>query len=283
MEGILSIQSSVAYGHAGNSAAVFPLQRLGFEVWPVMTVLFSNHTGYGSWGGRSVDIEWVREVIQGIEERGAFATCRAVLSGYLGAPESGQVVLDAVERVRRASIDSIYTCDPVMGDQGRGFFVRAGIPEFFRDRAVPAAHIVTPNQFELAYLAGRSISNLAEAVEAASLIRKSGPEIVVVTSLELPGERDTLGILAHTAEASWLVQTPRLPLDMHGTGDAFTALYLASYLKQRDARSSLEHASSAMYGLVAATHRADSHELLLIEAQDQLVSPGRIFAATQVV
>lgn len=282
MEGILSIQSSVAYGHAGNSAAVFPLQRLGFEVWPVMTVLFSNHTGYGSWRGRPVDIEWVREVIQGIEERGAFAGCRAVLSGYLGAPESGQVVLDAVERVRRANAETIYTCDPVMGDQGRGFFVRPGIPEFFRDRAVPAAHIVTPNQFELAYLADRPIGDLAAAVQAASLIRKSGPEIVVVTSLELPGDDATLGILAHTAQASWLVQTPRLPVDMNGTGDAFTALYLASYLKSRDARSSLEHASSAMYGLVAATHRAGSRELLLIEAQDELVSPGRMFTATQV-
>src|SRR3712207_9283152 len=79
-DGILSIQSAVAYGHVGNSAAVFPLQRLGFEVWPVNTVLFSNHTGYGAWRGRVVELAWVEEIIEGIRDRGALpARCRAVL------------------------------------------------------------------------------------------------------------------------------------------------------------------------------------------------------------
>src|SRR3546814_16433861 len=52
---ILSIQSAVAYGHVGNSAAVFPLQRIGVEVLPVYTVNFSNHTGYGAWRGPLID------------------------------------------------------------------------------------------------------------------------------------------------------------------------------------------------------------------------------------
>lgn len=279
MEGIISIQSSVAYGHVGNSAAVFPLQRLGFEVWPVMTVLFSNHTGYGTWRGRPVAIDWVREVIDGIEERGALGRCQAVLSGYLGAPESGDVVLDALDRVRRARGNALWACDPVMGDADRGFFVKPGIPEFFKHQAVPRADIITPNQFELSYLAGREIVGIADARRAAAEVRATGPAIVVVTSLELPGEPDMLGVLADTAQGSWLVRTPRVPVVLNGTGDAFTALYLGFYLRSGDPRRALEQASSAMFALVELTHREASRELLLVAGQDMLADPARMFGA----
>src|SRR5690348_7402137 len=121
---ILSIQSSVAYGHVGNSAAVFPLQRLGIEVWPVITVHFSNHTGYGQWRGPLLAADDLREVLTGIEERGVLGRCEAVLSGYQGAEDVGAVVLDAVQRVKAANGNAVYCCDPVMGDTGRGFFVR---------------------------------------------------------------------------------------------------------------------------------------------------------------
>ena len=125
---ILSIQSHVAYGHAGNSAAVFPLQRLGHDVYPVLTVTFSNHTGYGETRGPLIAPDDVREVINGVEDRGAFPTIDAVLSGYQGAEAVGEVILDAVARVKAANPAAVYCCDPVMGDVGRGFFVRAGHP-----------------------------------------------------------------------------------------------------------------------------------------------------------
>lgn len=278
-DGILSIQSAVTYGHVGNSAAVFPLQRLGFEVWPVNTVLFSNHTGYGAWRGRGVALDWVEELIEGVAERGAIPRTRAVLSGYLGDPSLGAAVLRAVARVRAERADMLYACDPVMGDEGRGFFVRPGIPEFFRDHAVPAADIVTPNQFELAWLAGRSIASLDEAVEAAAAVRATGPRIVVCTSLDLGHE---LGILAHSAEASWLCRTPRLPISLNGTGDAFTALFLGYWLRAGTLDAALSHAVSAMYALVEATYRAGSRELELIAAQDQLLTPAATFAAVRV-
>ena len=164
---ILSIQSSVAYGHVGNSAAVFPLQRLGHEVWPVLTVHFSNHTGYGEWRGPLLAPDDVREVIRGIEDRGVLGQADAVLSGYQGDPAVGAVILDAVARVKELNPDAVYCCDPVMGDVGRGMFVRPGIPEYMRDTVVPQADIITPNQFELDFLAGRSTGTLAEVLDAA--------------------------------------------------------------------------------------------------------------------
>ena len=151
---ILSIQSLVAYGHAGNSAALFPLQRLGKVVWPVMTVHFSNHTGYGDWKGPLLTSGDVADVIEGVGNRGALERCEAVLSGYQGAEDVGAVILDAVAKVKAANASAIYCCDPVMGDVGRGMFVRPGIPEFMRDQVVPAADVITPNHFELDFLAG---------------------------------------------------------------------------------------------------------------------------------
>ena len=180
---ILSIQSHVAYGHVGNASAVFPMQRLGVEVWPIHTVQFSNHTGYGAWKGRVFDGPAIEELVQGIAERGALPGCDGVLSGYMGSADIGNAILSAVERVRAANPDALYCCDPVIGDVGRGVFVGPGVPEFMRDRAVPAADIVTPNQFELDYLSGVKTVALAEVKEAVSAIQLMGPRVVLVTSL----------------------------------------------------------------------------------------------------
>src|ERR1700712_5412585 len=157
---ILSIQSSVAYGHVGNSAATFPLMRMGVEVWPVITVHFSNNTGYESWRGPMLSADDVREVVRGIDERGVLAQCDAVLSGYQGAADMGGAVLDAVALVRARNPAAVYCCDPVLGDVGRGFFVAPGLPELMRDTVVPQARVITPNQFELEFLTGRRTRTL---------------------------------------------------------------------------------------------------------------------------
>jgi pyridoxine kinase len=191
---ILSIQSSVAYGHAGNSAATFPLQRLGHEVWPVLTVHFSNHTGYGAWRGQVFDPSMVADVLRGIEERGVLGSADVVLTGYQGSPGVAEVVLDAVARVRELNPDAVYCCDPVMGDVGRGMYVQPGIPELIRDRVVPAADVVTPNAFELAYLAGTGgdpesavpadVTTQDRLLAAVGRVRAMGPRTVLVTSIE---------------------------------------------------------------------------------------------------
>ena len=279
-DGIISIQSHVSYGHVGNSAAVFPLQRLGHEVWPVNTVLFSNHTGYGAWRGQVLPVAMVREVLGGVEERGGFDRAKAVLSGYLGSAELGQAVLETVSLVQARRPDALYVCDPVMGDVDRGFFVTEGIPAFFKHEAVPRAGIVTPNQFELAFLAGRELVSLADVLEAARIVRAMGPRLVMVTSLELGERPGELGVLAETSAGTWVVWTPRLDIQLNGTGDAFTALTLAFWLATGgDAAATLEAAASAMFGLVEATLAAGERELVLVAAQSRLADPPRRFQA----
>ena len=278
---ILSIQSAVAYGHVGNSAAVFPLQRLGHEVWPVDTVQLSNHTGYGGSRGRAWDAETLAEVIRGIRERGAFQRCDAVLSGYLGEAALGEVVLAAAAQVKAANPAAIYCCDPVIGDDHSGVFVRPGLVEFFRDRALPAADIITPNRFELALLAGAAVASLPDALAAAAALRRRGPRLVLATSLA-GTTADEIAMLAAGDDSAWLVATPRLPLVANGAGDLAAALFLGYWLRRRDAASALGDAASAIYAVIDATWRSGEAELQVVAAQDTLVSPPRRFTAQRV-
>jgi pyridoxine kinase len=277
---ILSIQSAVAYGHVGNSAAVFPLQRLGFEVWPVDTVQFSNHTGYGAWRGRAWDAETLASVIAGIGERGGFAECDAVLSGYLGELPLGETVLGAVAAVRAANPAALYCCDPVIGDDHQGSFVRPGIAHFFRDRALRQADIATPNRFELAFLAGRGVESAADALAAAASLRQQGPRLVLATSL--PAGADEIAMLALGDAGGFWIATPRLPIVANGAGDLAAALFLGYYLRTRDAAAALGAMASAVYAVIEATARSGDAELAIIAAQEALVAPPRRFAPQQI-
>jgi pyridoxine kinase len=279
---ILSIQSSVAYGHVGNSAAVFPLQRLGHEVWPVLTVHFSNHTGYGAWRGPLLAAEDVQEVIAGIGDRGVLGEADAVLSGYQGDPAVGGIILDAVAKVKELNPDAVYCCDPVMGDVGRGMFVRPGIPEFMRDTVVPQADIVTPNHFELDFLAGRSTSTLAEILDAVDEVRDRGPRDVLVTSVihgDVPEGR--LDVIAVSDAGAWAVETPLLPITPNGCGDVTAALYLAHLRTTGSAADALARTTSSVFAILEETISAGTREIQLVAAQDAIADPPLTFEVRQ--
>jgi pyridoxine kinase len=271
---ILSIQSSVAYGHVGNSAAVFPLQRLGHEVWPVNTVHFSNHTGYGEWRGPLLAATDVADVITGIGERGVFGQVDAVLSGYQGDPAVGAVILDAVGKVKAANPGAVYCCDPVLGDVGRGMFVRPGIPEFMRDTVVPAADIITPNHFELDYLAGASTTTVAEVLDAVDAVRAGGPRDVLVTSVlhdDVPA--GSLDLVAVSDAGAWAVTTPLLPITPNGCGDVTSALYLAHLRSTGSPATALLRTASTVFAVLEATIAAGTREIQLVAAQDSIAEP----------
>ncbi len=280
MATILSIQSWVAYGHVGNAAAVFPLERLGHEVWPIHTVQFSNHPGYGGFKGKIFDAAHVAELVAGLAERGLFARCDAVLSGYLGEAGTGDAVLDAVARMRTANPKGLFCCDPVMGDDKSGFFVRPGIPDFFRTRAIPAADIVTPNRFELEYLTDTRIGSLADSVRAARLVQARGPAIVAVTGLTAPVvDPGHIGVLAVVSDAAWLVVTPELGFDPapNGTGDLFAALFLGHLLAGQEPEGALGRAVSALFAALESAAAQGLREMPLTRIQDRLVRPDRLF------
>ena len=275
---ILSIQSHVAYGHVGNSVAVFALQRIGIEAWPIHTVQFSNHTGYGAWTGRVFEAAMITELVRGIAERGVLGRCDGVLSGYMGSAEIGDAVLDAVAQVKRANPAARHCCDPVIGDVGRGVFVQPGIAEFMRARAVPAADVVTPNHFELDHLTGRTTRNLAGALDAVETLRALGPRTVLVTSLvteETPA--DAIDLIACDEAGRHRLRTPKLPISINGAGDAIAALFFAHHLRTGSAAEALSRAASAVFGVLRRTADSSAREIFLVEAQDELVRPSRMF------
>ncbi|QSR25197.1 pyridoxal kinase [Nocardioides aromaticivorans] len=278
---ILSIQSSVAYGHVGNSAAVFPLQRLGHEVWPVFTVHFSNHTGYGAWRGPLLAPADVAEVIAGIGDRDVLGDCDAVLSGYQGDPAMGAVILDAVATVKSLNPAAVYCCDPVIGDVGRGVFVRPGIPEFIRDEVVPRADVLTPNHFELEFLAGGEARTADEVLDAVDAVRARGPRDVLVTSVRYDdndaAHEETLELVAVSDEGAWAVTTPLLPIAPNGGGDLTAALYLAHLLESGSPAVALGRTTSSVFAVLEATLAAGTRELQIIGAQDAIAAPPARF------
>jgi pyridoxine kinase len=284
---ILSIQSWVSYGHVGNASAVFPLQRLGAEVWSINTVQFSNHTGYGHWTGQVYTGESVRDLVDGIGARDALRRCDAVLSGYMGDAGIGSAILHAVGRVRAANPAAIYCCDPVIGDTDTGVYVRPGIEAFLRDHALPQADIATPNRFELERLTGIDCATMhgvkSAAARLAGMMKPDGLRCVLLTSLKTettPG--DHIDMLAAEGGSFHLLRTPRLPISVNGAGDAIAALFLFHRLRSGSAVTALEAAGSAVHGLLRRTAEAGSREILMVAAQDEFVSPSQWFKAEDV-
>jgi pyridoxine kinase len=282
---ILSVQSHVARGHVGNSAAVFALQRLGFEVWPVMTLQYSNHPGHETWRGAILPSPQVAEVLRGIAELGGLGDCAALLSGYLGSAETGEAVLEALGRLRQANPGALYCCDPVMGDEGSGLYVPETLARFMRERALPQADLVTPNRFELEQLSGRSTADFAAVLSAARDLLAQGPRLVLVTSLrdevDAPG---SIEMLAVEQQAVYRVTTPFLALDPEpkGAGDLTAALFLAHWLQGCGAATALERSAAAVHAVIAATAAAGEAELAMVAAQDCLLAPPRVFPVERV-
>ncbi|MDR2184072.1 MAG: pyridoxal kinase PdxY [Treponema sp.] len=280
---VLSIQSHVVYGHAGNSAAVFPLQRLGREVWAINTVEFSNHTGYGAWRGKVLGGELAAELTEGLADRGVLSGCEAVLSGYMGDAAVGRAIMDAVRKVRSAVPGALYCCDPVMGDTGRGFYVHPDIPALFKNEVIALADIITPNQFELEALTGLTINSLEDVCRAIDSVHAKGPKVVLVTSFcgeDVPA--NFIDMIASNGKFVCRIRTPKLNFGggtMAGSGDLTTAVFLSRYLETGDIKRTLELTAGSIFGIMEATHKAGSRELLIIEAQNELSAPSRSFEA----
>jgi len=277
---LLSIQSHVAYGHVGNSAAVFPLQRIGAEVWPVNTVQFSNHLGYESWKGEVFSAAHIRDVVVGIEDRGVMSNCDGVLSGYMGSADIGEAILDAVARVKHANPGAKYCCDPVIGDAETGIYVREGIPDFIRTRALAAADVACPNQFELGVLTGLDTGTMDGMLAAVDFLHAFGIGTLLVTSAitdETPD--DAIDMIASGPDGRFRLRTPRLPITVSGAGDAIAALFFAHLLRMGSSGEAMAQAGSSLFGVLKHTADSGAREMSLVEAQEQFVTPSQVFEA----
>ena len=280
MTRLLLFNSSVAYGHVGAQAQIFPLQRLGAEVAQVATVRFSNHPGYGRFQGEITAPAEITALTAGLSAIGALAGLAGVLSGYLGSAETADAVLAAVARATDESPGALYACDPVIGDHGR-VYVRPGIAEILAEKALPMADLITPNLFELGVLQGAPVTGFAAARAAAralsARLRPNGPRLVLATGLtlaETPPE--AIDCLLVAGEACFRLRTPRLPLAASGAGDLAAALFFLAFLRARNGPAALAAMAARLFAVLSAT--GDASELALIAAQDALAAPRQSFA-----
>ncbi|UJF17542.1 pyridoxal kinase PdxY [Vibrio sp. SS-MA-C1-2] len=284
MKGILSIQSHVVYGHAGNSSAVFPLQRMGFEVWPIHTVQFSNHTQYSEgWTGKAFTATDTEELVKGIDNIGKLTDCQAVLTGYQGSAEQCLVIVDTVNKVKALNPDALYVCDPVMGAPDKGCIVAPGIAENLLTKVMPIADVIVPNQFELSQFAEMEINSLEDAVVACKKALAKGPKIVLVKHLYCISQEQFSMMLA-TEEGCYIAQRPHLEFDKApvGVGDLISSLFTGAILKGGTPRQAFEHCHNAAYGVLKETQNRGEWELQTIAAQQELVNPKELFAAEKI-
>ena len=277
---ILSIQSWVSDGHVGNSAALFPLQRMGAEVASIHTVQFSNHPGHGAHTGRVYPAADTRALIAGLAAHGTLAGCDAMLTGYIGDADTGDAVLGAARALRAANPVALWCCDPVMGDDGR-LYVHADIPGFFMNHAVPEADLLTPNQFELEVLSGLPCTTLPELRDAAMALRDrlrpGGPRVVLVTSAVTPdAEPGRARSVLATETGAYLLATDQLPAKFSGAGDALAALFLFHTIALGDPVRAAELAVGSLAGVLRQTWLAGASELLSVAAQSEFVEPSAV-------
>jgi pyridoxine kinase len=278
--GILSIQSQVVSGHVGNSAAVFALQCLGREVWPIPTTLLSNHPGHGGAQGGPLPSVLVKSLIAGLAMHGCFTHCDAVLSGYLGHADAGDIVRDAITRAKTGTEKCVYLCDPVLGDDGRTY-VSADIVTAVHNLAA-IADVITPNAYELSLLTGAALQNRNDALLALRAAQSLGPRVAVLSSFVGSDTQDgTLDVMAVDGPAAWRLSLPLLTAKFFGAGDVFAALFLNFWLPARDTQAALGKACSAVFGVLEET-AARGGELALIAARNSLISPKRFFTPERV-
>lgn len=284
MQGILSIQSHVSFGHAGNSSAVFPMQRMGFEVWPIHTVQFSNHTQYKQgWTGRAFSADDISDLVRGLGNIGALEKCQAVLTGYQGSAEQCLAIEETVTKVKSANSNALYVCDPVMGAPDKGCIVAPGIAENLLTRLMPMADVIVPNQFELSQFAEMEIHTLEDAVTACQLALAKGPKVVLVKHLYCL-ENGSFNMLLATQEGIYLAKRPHFEFAKQpvGVGDLISAIFTAGLLKGWSPKQSFQHCHDACYGVLSTTYHSGEWELQTIAAQQELVEPSKHFPIEKV-
>jgi pyridoxine kinase len=277
MKRILSIQSHVVFGCAGNSAAVFPMRRMGMEVWPVNTVQFSNHTQYSQgWQGMVMPDGHILQLITGLADIGVLGQCDALLSGYLGSAKQGEEILAAVARLKALNPNALYFCDPVMGHPDKGCIVAPGVADFLKNRALACADMLAPNLLELEQLTDREIRNVPQALAACQQLRDQGVKLVMVKYLGKAGfAMDRFEMLLVCEEGAFHISRPLYPFarDPIGVGDLLSATMLANLLAGFTPVAAFERTNASVDAVVAQTWLAGAYELQLVAAQQAMVLP----------
>ncbi|XP_027076374.1 pyridoxal kinase-like isoform X1 [Coffea arabica] len=288
---VLSIQSHTVQGYVGNKSAVFALQLLGYDVDPINSVQFSNHTGYPTFKGQVLNGDQLWDLIEGLEANDLLYYTH-LLTGYIGSVSFLNTVLKVVDKLRAINPGLTYVCDPVMGDEGK-LYVPQELVSVYREKVVPVASMLTPNQFEAELLTGIRIVSEQDGREACNRLHAAGPPKVVITSMNMNGNLILIG--SHRKEKAlppeqFKIAIPKIPAYFTGTGDLMTALLLGWSNRYPDnLEKAAELAVSSLQALLVRTLndyrragydcQSSSLEIRLIQSQDDIRNPEAKYKA----
>ena len=273
MKKILSIQSSVTAGFVGNAVAGPVLLALGHHPMLVNTISLAAHPGYGERAGGPPDDLLFSEHLQGLLKLHGINDIASVMSGYLGS--SGQIapIADLVTAWRGGvSGTGYYILDPVMGDSGR-LYITPQLADGIRDRLLPLADVVTPNQFELSHLTGTDVRSRKGAVAAAETLLAQHPLTAVIATGIGDDNHRTVGdlLVCRDGTQDWY-QSSEMTQNVAGGGDLLTALVSGTLATGRSLGESFLHASVAVQGILGAS--ATPRDLALLENMAMLRPAG---------
>ncbi|XP_072979885.1 pyridoxal kinase [Typha angustifolia] len=288
---VLSIQSHTVQGYVGNKSAVFPLQLLGYDVDPINSVQFSNHTGYPTFRGQVLNGEQLWDLIEGLAANDLLYYTH-LLTGYIGSVSFLTTILQVVDRLRSINPGLIYVCDPVMGDEGK-LYVPPELVSVYREKVVPVASMLTPNHFEVEVLTGLRVTSEKDGLEACNILHANGTTKVVITSLILEDELLLIGShqkVKGQPPEQFKIVIPKIPAYFTGTGDLMTALLLGwSNKYPENLERASELAVSSLQALLQRTladykkagfdPKTSSLEIRLIQSQDDIQNPVIRFKA----
>jgi pyridoxine kinase len=241
MPPILAISSTVAVGHVGLSAILPSLHLAGLTAAALPTIVLSNHPGFARAAGTRISPESLTEMIDAIERNGWFGDIQTILTGYLPSAAHVAVASAAVGRIREANPSAHYVCDPILGDDPKGVYIDEPAAIALRDQLVPAADIIIPNRFELAWLTGKSVTSPEQAIAAARMlpVRRT-----IAKSIPLDaGHICNIDIRTTSASSVAIPIEPGVP---NGTGDMLSALVAAGW--------PLPRATAALQAVIRASH-----------------------------
>lgn len=270
---VIVISSHVARGSVGNRAAVFALETLGYPVWAVPTVILPWHTGHGPSTRIVPSPEQFSAFTRDLEQAAWLGEVGAVLSGYLGNAEQAADVASLVRSVKAQNPKALYVCDPVMGDK-EGLYVPETTAAAMRDLLIPLADVSTPNRYELEWIAGRKLRDLADIIAAA---RKLGPARMLVTSS--PGRSlGDIGNLLVTKQGALLAEHRQISGPPSGMGDLTSSVFLARLLAGNTDEQALRTTTATVYEVLSRAAERGGDELQL---ETDAVSLSRPAAAVE--
>jgi pyridoxine kinase len=270
MKSILSIQSHVTYGYVGNKAAVYPLQAMGFDVWPINTVQFSNHTGYGKWQGEIFSKQHILNLVDGIFDIGQAHKCAAILTGYMGSREICEAVKEIVAKFKAINHNFLYLCDPVIGNNS--CYVKPEVLDFFKNEL--SADMITPNQYEAETLSNIAVKTVEDLPKVAAYFHNLGVKIVIITGIKFANDPN-LNIFASDGLTQYITSTSEYHAKMpiNGTGDLFSSTFLGIYLKNHDLALALQYAAFYLQAAVKATVDSGERELQVLAVEYKDIEP----------